>query len=47
MAAAAGWMDDIIKEWTGLIVTNTSKLVNDYKRWKTIIQYTPVLTGAM
>ena len=43
---AAGWLDDI-KEWTGLTVTNASRLANDRRRWKALIQTTPALLGAM
>ena len=43
---AARWLDDI-KEWTGLKVTNTSRLANDRRRWKSLIQTTPALLGAM
>ena len=43
---AAGWLDDI-KEWTGLTVTNASRLANDRRRWKALIQTTPALFGAI
>ena len=43
---AAGWLDDI-KEWTGLTVTNASRMANDRNRWKALIQTTPALVGAM
>ncbi len=36
-----------IKEWTGLTVTNASRLANDRRRWKALIQTTPALLGVI